>query len=137
MFLGVLGTPVDARVLIGFGAAAVASAVGVYMWKRRKPLTLDEVERLRRLDVCRAGRVAEGVAIDIHNDTLEYSYTVRGLEYQAVQDLSHIRELLPNGDQWLLGPVSVKYIPDNPANSIVAGEEWSGIRQPAEAARHA
>jgi hypothetical protein len=27
-----------------------------------------------------------------------------------------------------LGPVSVKYDPRNPANSIVVSEEWSGLR---------
>lgn len=132
-----LGAPVDVRILIGLGCAAVASAGGVFMWKRRKPLSLEEREKLRRLDVCRTGRVVEGVVIDVRGDTIDYIYSARGIEYHAQQDLSSIRGLLPEGDQWLLGQVSVKYMTENPANSIVVGEEWSGLRQPAAAAKQA
>jgi hypothetical protein len=128
MALAVLRALADARVLVGLGVAVVASAVGLFMWRRRKPPTAQELEKRRRLEVCRVGRMADGLVTDLHGETIDYVYTVRGMEYTSMQDLSHIRHLLPEGDQRLLGYVSVKYISENPANSIVVGEEWSGLR---------
>jgi len=133
--LAVLKALADVRVLAGLGAAVVASAVGLILWRRRKPPTAQELEKRRRLDVCRTGRVADGLVTDLHGETIDYVYTVRGIEYSSMQDLSHIRHLLPEGDQRLLGYVSVKYISENPANSIVVGEEWSGLRPHATTAK--
>jgi len=135
MALAVLKALADVRVLAGLGAAVVASAVGLILWRRRKPPTAQELEKRRRLDVCRTGRVADGLVTDLHGETIDYVYTVRGIEYSSMQDLSHIRHLLPEGDQRLLGYVSVKYISENPANSIVVGEEWSGLRPHATTAK--
>ena len=135
MALAVLGALADARVLVGLGAAVVASAVAFFMWRRRKPPTAQELEKRRRLEVCRVGRMADGLVTDLHGETIDYVYTVRGMEYTSMQDLSHIRHLLPEGDQRLLGYVSVKYISENPANSIVVGEEWSGLRPLATTAK--
>jgi hypothetical protein len=53
---------------------------------------------------------------------------VNGVEYSATQDVSSILEHLPGPAAALAGPVTVKYIPGNPANSIVVSEEWSGLR---------
>jgi hypothetical protein len=131
----VLGALADVRFLVGIGAAVVASAVGLFTWRRRKPPTAQELEKRRRLEVCRIGRVADGLVTDLHAETIDYVYTVRGMEYTSMQDLSHIRHLLPEGDQRLLGYVSVKYISENPANSIVVGEEWSGLRPHATTAK--
>ena len=133
--MAVLKALADVRVLAGLGAAVVASAVGLILWRRRKPPTAQELEKRRRLDVCRTGRVADGLVTDLHGETIDYVYTVRGIEYSSMQDLSHIRHLLPEGDQRLLGYVSVKYISENPANSIVVGEEWSGLRPHATTAK--
>jgi len=133
--LAVLGALAYARVLVGLGVAVVASAVGLILWRRRKQPTAQELEKRRRLEVCRIGRVADGLVTDLHGETIDYVYTVRGMEYTSMQDLSHIRHLLPEGDQRLLGYVSVKYISENPANSIVVGEEWSGLRPHATTAK--
>lgn len=135
MSLGLLGALSDVRVQVGLGVAVVASTVGLVIWRRRKPPTAQELEKQRRLEVCRTGRVADGLVTDLHGGAIDYVYTVRGIEYTSMQDLSHIRDLLPEGDQRLLGYVSVKYIPENPANSIVIGEEWSGLRPHAKAAK--
>jgi len=135
MALAVLGALADARVLVGLAVAVVVSAVGLILWRRRKQPTAQELEKRRRLEVCRIGRVADGLVTDLHGETIDYVYTVRGMEYTSMQDLSHIRHLLPEGDQRLLGYVSVKYISENPANSIVVGEEWSGLRPHATTAK--
>jgi hypothetical protein len=58
-----------------------------------------------------------------------YSYAVRGMEYQASQDISALESFLPT-DRWvILGPVSVKYDPRNPANSMILSEQWNGLRR--------
>jgi hypothetical protein len=59
---------------------------------------------------------------------MHYSYTVRGVEYLATQDLSALVDVLPAPAATLIGPATVKYTPRNPANSIVICEEWSGLR---------
>ena len=38
-----------------------------------------------------------------------------------------LQEYLPH-DYSEVGPVSVKYDPRNPANSILVAEQWSGLR---------
>jgi len=68
-----------------------------------------------------------GSVVDVRGDELFYSYTVRGAQYAAAQDLSGIRGRLPADFTALLGPATVKYDPANPANSILWCEEWSGL----------
>jgi hypothetical protein len=48
--------------------------------------------------------------------------------YSTGQDISELRELLPADPERLIGPVTLKYSPKNPANSIVLCERWSGLR---------
>ncbi len=59
---------------------------------------------------------------------IAYSYSVAGVTYEASQDLSALQQLLPPDVMTIVGPVSVKFDPRNPANSIVLCEEWSGLR---------
>ncbi len=105
-------------------SAAAASAV-VVLRRRRDPA---ERERQRRLDVNIAGRLADGSIIDVTESTVYYSYSVRGVGYTAAQDLAPVRELIPCAFDRLIGPVSVKYLPANPANSIIICEYWSGLQ---------
>jgi hypothetical protein len=51
------------------------------------------------------------------------------VEYTASQDISKLRDRLPEDPQTWIGPVTIKYLPRNPANSIVVCEDWSGFRQ--------
>jgi hypothetical protein len=85
-------------------------------------------ERKRRLLIHREGRFADGNVTDVTEEAIFYSYTVRGVGYQNSQDVSDLNALLPNEPIRLLGPVMLKYMPQNPANSIVLCEEWSGFR---------
>ena len=69
--------------------------------------------------------MTSATVFDIRGDELFYSYTVGGVEYSAAQDVSSIREHVPDDPA---GLATVKYISHNPANSIVICEEWSGLR---------
>ncbi len=95
------------------------------IWFRRDP---NERERQRRLKVNLRGRLGDGVITDVQDDSIYYSYSVRGVGYTAAQDISQLRERLPSELDRLIGPVTLKYFPDNPANSILLCEHWSGIR---------
>ncbi len=75
------------------------------------------------------GKINDANLIDLSDELLMYSYSVRGVLYTASQDISRLKAFLP-GDLSGLGHVCVKYDPRNPANSIVLAEEWTGL-QPA------
>jgi hypothetical protein len=65
---------------------------------------------------------------ECHEDTLYYTYDVRGVHYTASQDISGLRDQLPDAPERLGGMVNMKYAAQNPANSILVCEEWSGLR---------
>lgn len=128
----------------GFAAATVGILAGVAVattwrrWRRRPDAT--EVERLRRSRVNQVGRLTGGEIVDILDDlpapapgtasprVLVYRYKVRGVEYEASQDIGpllrgiHPRACLPGL------PAEIKFDPANPGNSIVLCETWSGLR---------
>ena len=58
---------------------------------------------------------------------LFFTYAVRGVEYTASQDISALKGLVPQ-DLSSIDAVGVKHLPENPANSIVLAEEWTGLR---------
>jgi hypothetical protein len=90
--------------------------------------TPEERERQRRLTVGRRGRLVDGVITDANATTLFYSYAVGGVGYAASQDVGGLRKLLPADPERFIGPVTIKYAMQNPANSIVVCEDWSGLR---------
>ena len=103
-------------------------AVGLYivLRVRRKP---KDKEKRRRLDVNSNGRLGDATILDIRDDAIFYEYSVRGITYTAAQDISKLRELIPGDPQRLIGrPASLKYSYQNPANSILLCEQWSGLR---------
>ncbi len=63
-------------------------------------------------------------------NAIYYSYSVRGVQYTASQDISALREHVPAEPERLIGIASLKYATNNPANSILICEEWSGLRAP-------
>ncbi len=109
-------------------AVALAALIGLIVWLvlRRKP-TPDELEKRRRLMVNREGRTIEGEISDADPHRLHYVYSVRGVEYSATQDIDNLLEYLPCEPGRVIGEVSVKYLRNNAANSIVVCEEWSGL----------
>lgn len=119
---------------VGAGAAALGIwiLVRVRRWRRRDPA---ELERLRRLDVNRRGRITAGRVTDqIEHDDHQpgvrlvlYQYEVAGVTYDAAQDVSTLGDF-PSGRGNLAGQTaSVKYDPRMPTNSIIACEDWCGV----------
>lgn len=117
----------NSGIVAGLALAALTIAAITFLLLRRR-ISPDEAERLRRLDVGAYGRLLEGIVTDVHENTVYFTYSVRGVEYQATQDLSRLLDRIPGEMPTLIGPVTLKYITNNPANSIVLCEHWSGLR---------
>jgi uncharacterized iron-regulated membrane protein len=114
----------------------VAIVSGAIWWWRSRRLDPAERERRRRLRLHRMGRIAEGRVVEVLNgsgleigaeELVVYNYEVRGVEYQAAQDVSFLRHKLELSGLASGRTASVKYDPQNPTNSIVLSEEWSGL----------
>ena len=91
-------------------------------------------ERKRRLELHQHGRLGDALITEATDAMLYYSYSVRGVQYEASQDVSGLRNMLPPEPERIIGPASLKYSPRNPGNSILICEEWSGLRAPSRAA---
>ena len=104
--------------------AALAAGILWYLDSRTDPSSR---ERLRRLAVNARGRTAETVVTEARDNVLYYSYDVRGVHYAASQDVSGLRAFLSGDAGPLVGPATLKYSPENPADSILVCEEWSGL----------
>ena len=106
--------------------SAIAAGVLIVLRIRRKP---KDKEKLRRLEVNSSGRLGDATIIEISDDVIIYEYSVGGLTYTASQDVTQLRELIPPDSHRLIGrPASLKYSSQNPANSILLCEQWSGLR---------
>jgi hypothetical protein len=138
------------RVLIAIGTT-VATAIGVvsYLLTRKKP-SAEEIERERRELLARVGRITDGTimdtmvaevrkpALDLADDPeparqgpltpemIVYVYRIAGVTYECAQDVTMLPELV-HGVRTDL-PIQVRYAPQNPANSIIVAETWSGLR---------
>lgn len=55
-----------------------------------------------------------------------YNYRIAGVTYECAQDVTALAEYV-HGIRTDL-PIQVRYLPQNPANSIVVAESWSGLR---------
>ena len=105
--------------------AILIGLIGYRAWKASR-ISPEERERRRRNSLVASGKMGDATLVEFRGEMLFYSYAVRGVEYTACQDLSLLKTLLPE-EFSAMGPVSVKYDPRNPANSIVLAEEWSGL----------
>lgn len=119
--------PVTQMVVIGaVSLPVIAAGIFVVLRLRRKP---KDKEQVRRLEVNLNGRLGDATITDITEDAIVYEYFVGGLTYTASQDISQLREMIPADSHRLIGrPASLKYSVQNPANSILLCEEWSGLR---------
>jgi hypothetical protein len=72
--------------------------------------------------------MGDATVIDVRDWTLYYFYEVRGVSYATSQDATELQDSLPAESSALIGPAGIKYSAQNPANSIVICEEWSGLR---------
>lgn len=115
----------ELAILAAVAAVGIGGTVLILWRARRDP---NERERRRRLAIDRLGRMGDAIVTDVSGDTVYYSYTFRGVEYATSQDVSALRDLLPENLETLIGPVTIKVLPDNPCNSILACETWTGMR---------
>jgi hypothetical protein len=117
---------------IGSLCALAAGLTGLGVWAvLRNGSTPEKRERRRRLYVHTTGRLGDALITEAADDALYYTYTVRGVQYAASQDISGLRDRLPADPERLIGMAGMKYATRNPANSILICEEWSGLRAPA------
>ena len=114
----------------------LAAAVGVWLWVRSRRKTPEQIERERRQRLHSIGRITDGTVIDAHEvatdrgsvQLLVYQYSVGGVDYEASQDVTHFRHSLDLPSFRVGFPAAVKYDTQNPGNSIVIAEGWSGLR---------
>ena len=125
------------RLTLGLAVAATAAALGAWTLarlrcRRKSP---EEIERLRRLDVNRRGRITVGQVVDIvdpdastgQGRLVVYKYEVAGVTYEVAQSISGLPELAAAAQTLPGHTASIKYDPKQPTNSIFACEEWSGV----------
>lgn len=121
------------------GAAVVAGGALLWYFAARGRKTPEQRERERRELLNQTGRIIDGTVIDVveipstskeaagPSQLLVYQYDVAGVQYEASQDITYLRHLVDVHSCKLGLPASVKYEPQNPGNSIVICEGWSGL----------
>jgi hypothetical protein len=109
------------------GVLTILVALIAYRAWKLSRISPAERERRRRARLAANGKTGDATLGELRGEMLFYSYNVRGVEYTACQDISLLKAMLPS-EFSAAGPVSVKYDPRNPANSIVLAEKWSGLR---------
>jgi hypothetical protein len=101
-------------------------------WRRKSPA---EIERLRRLEVNRHGRMTSGRIVDLIEPEpakpgaklVVYKYELAGVTYEAAQDVSALPGVLALARHATDQAATVKYHPKVRTNSIIACEDWCGI----------
>ena len=133
-----------ALALAGVGAAAWGRRLA--RWRQKDP---NEVERLRRLDVNRRGRITTAEIVDLlepdapsaaaqsrRSLMVIYKYQVAGVTYEVSQDVSALPAALSASRSLASQTASIKYDPKAPTNSIIACEAWNGIESPSDGPRN-
>lgn len=135
----------DPRVIGTTAGVVVCIGVAVtWLILRRRP-TAEEIERERRVQLVRTGRIIDGTILDItelegpvdqdHPREIRfiiYKYEIGGVVYECSQEVTALRDLVNPSDLRLSFPCSVRYDTHRPENSIVIAENWSGLRTTAE-----
>lgn len=118
------------------GGVVFACGLAALHLLTRKKKTAEDHERERREFLDRVGRIIDGTVIDVvelHPDEpnaaqlLIYNYDVAGVQYEASQDVTHLRQYVDLHNCRIGVPTSVKYDAQNPGNSMVVSERWSGL----------
>jgi hypothetical protein len=133
----------DPQVLGAIVAAGLCmGGFAVYFALRKRP-SEEELERLRREELVRSGRIIDGTVIDISDlgpqecgrpdgmRLILYKYEIAGVAYECSQDVTLLQEHVNIYDCRLGFPCSVRYDPHRPVNSIIVAENWSGLRNTA------
>jgi hypothetical protein len=133
--------------VLGTLAALILSIGGVAAWLalRRRP-SAEEIERERRAELVRSGRIIDGTILDFSEMEsgepagadaareirfILYKYEIGGVAYECSQEVTALAGYMKPEDLRLGFPCSVRYDVRRPVNSIVLAENWSGLRQTA------
>jgi hypothetical protein len=114
--------------------AAGLTVLAVYIALQVVQRSPDKREKKRRQTLHLRGRLGDAFVTEANETTIFYGYSVQGVQYTASQDVSSLRDHLPADPERLIGVANIKYAINNPANSMLLCEEWSGLRTPARAA---
>lgn len=118
------------------GGAILAGGLTALHFATRRKKTAQDLERERREFLDRIGRIIDGTVIDVAElnpnepnaaQLLIYNYDVAGVQYEASQDVTHLRQYVDLHNCRIGVPTSVKYDPQNPGNSMVVSEKWTGL----------
>ena len=115
-------------------SAGVTAALAIFVWVLYQSRLTPQQRALRRecrrrQAISKQGRIIEATVTDIQDESIFYSYQLHGVVYHTSQDVSVFSASLPPAREKLVGAAACKYIFNNPANSIVICEEWSGLKK--------
>ncbi len=122
---------------VAVGAGVVVIGGALFMLRGRRK-TDSQMEQERRDRLSTKGRLCDGTVIDVQEmeseqeiptQLLIYQYDVAGVQYECSQDVTWLRQFVDFHSCRLGLPASIKYDPQNPGNSIVISEGWSGLRR--------
>ena len=137
-----LSSPVQA---VGLAIGLLAAATAATLALRRSRPTPEAIEQARRARLAQTGRITDGSLVDTTTldgsflegaarfqnhptgpEMLLFHYRIAGVAYEAVQDVSTLTDRV-RGLRIDL-PIQVRYDHNNPADSIVVAEDWSGLQ---------
>src|SRR5688500_14501607 len=101
-----MNSPQFAMLAAVAAAALIAAGLIIYYRLRRR----GDPEALRRERIDANGRFIEGTVIDFQTGVVFYRWSWRGVQYEASQDLRSLAHLLPESENLLIGPVTVKFL---------------------------
>jgi hypothetical protein len=135
MVFRISASPDLAVILMAAAGVVLFMALGAILLSRRRRKAPEELERLRRLNINRHGRVTYGQIVDMLEPQpgrqgarlVVFKYEVASVKYEAAQDIHALPGVVVQVRQATGQMVRVKYMVDRPSNSIVACEEWSGL----------
>lgn len=120
----------NAQLILLAVAATAAALIAIRIVMSMIQRNPEKRERRRRVMLNTNGRLGDGFITDASDTVIYYSYSVHGVQYETSQDVSLLRDKLPEEPQRLIGYTNLKYAMNNPGNSILLCEEWSGLRAP-------
>jgi hypothetical protein len=133
------------RIMASIVGGCIAITAGIWWFVVSRRPTAEELERRRREHLTAHGRITDGFILEARTldgrdsfpmenasrehtpEVLVYSYRVAGLTYNCAQDVSMLAEQVRG--YRLDQPISVRYDPRHPGNSILVSETWSGLWQ--------
>ncbi len=123
------------EILLALGGLALLVTLVTWAIRRARRKTPEELERARRLEVNRRGRLVTGQILDFVEPPpgkpgarlITYKYQVGGVAYEAAQDISALPNIVSVARRAAGQFVNLKYDPKRPTNTILACEQWSGV----------